>query len=81
MELFKSLKDKTKSYAAPFKHFELNEPLTNEAIKEICEAEVLDPKKENLNYDGTRALDGGEGVFRSGIKEGDRKSTRLNSSH
>ena len=70
MELFKSLKDKTKSYEVPFKHFELNEPLTNEAIKEICEADVLDPKKENLNYDGTRALDGGEGAFRSGIKDG-----------
>ena len=55
MELFKSLKDKTKSYEVPFKHFELNEPLTDETIKEICEAEVLDPKKENLNYDGTRA--------------------------
>ena len=70
MELFKSLIDKTKSYEVPFKHFELNEPLTDEAIKEICEAEVLDPKKENLNYDGTRALDGGEGTFRSGIKDG-----------
>ena len=70
MELFKSLKDKIKSYENPFKHFELNEPLTNEAIKEICEAEILDPKKENLNYDGTRALDGGEGSFRSGIKDG-----------
>jgi len=70
MELFKSLKEKTKLYKSPFKHFELNEPLTNEAIKEICEANVLDPKKENLNYDGTRALDGGEGVFRSGIKDG-----------
>ena len=70
MELFKSLKDKTKSYEVPFKHFELNEPLTNEAIKEICKADVLDPKKANLNYDGTRALDGGEGIFRLGIKDG-----------
>ena len=50
MELFKSLKDKTKSYEVPFKHFELNEPLTNEAIKEICKADVLDPKKANLNW-------------------------------
>ena len=36
----------------------------------ISEADVLDPKKENLNYDGTRALDGGDGAFRSGIKDG-----------
>ena len=70
MELFKSLIDKTKSYQSPFKHFELNEPLTDEAIAEICKADVLDPKKENLNYDGTRALDRGEGTFRSGIKDG-----------
>ena len=38
MELFKSLKDKTKLYEAPFKHYELNEPLTSKAIKEVCEA-------------------------------------------
>ena len=70
MELFKSLENKTKSFSVPFKHFEINQPLTNNAIKEICDAEVLDPKKENLNYDGTRALDGGDGAFRSGIQDG-----------
>ena len=70
MELFKSLKDKIKLYKDPFKHFELNEPLTSDAIKEICEADIADPKKENLNYDGTRALDGGKGSFRAGIKNG-----------
>ena len=70
MQLFNSLKDKTKLYKVPFKHFELNEPLTDEAIKEICEAEIADPRKENLNYDGTRALDGGDGIFRPGIKSG-----------
>ncbi len=70
MELFKSLKDKTKTFEVPFKHYELNEPLTNEAIKEICSADIPNPKEENLKYDGTRALDGGEGVFRPGIKNG-----------
>ena len=70
MELFKSLENKTKSYNDPFKHFEINQPLTDSAIKEISDAEVIDPKKENLNYDGTRALDGGEGAYRSGIKDG-----------
>ena len=70
MKLFKSLTEKTKSYEAPFQHFELSEPLTDNAVKEINDAEVTDPKKENLNYDGTRALDGGEGAFRSGIKDG-----------
>ena len=70
MELFKSLKNKTKSYDIPFRHFELNEPLTDETIKEIYSAQISDPKKENLNYDGTRAIDGGEGFYRSGIKDG-----------
>ena len=54
----------------PFKHYEINQPLTDEAINEICKADIADPRKENLNYDGTRALDGGEGNFRAGIKDG-----------
>ena len=70
MELFKSLESRTKSYNDPFKHFEINQPLTNDAIEEISNADIADPKKENLNYDGTRALDGGDGAFRSGIKDG-----------
>ena len=72
MELYKSLNKRTKSFNNPFKHFEINQPLTNEAIKEISNADIADPKKENLNYDGTRALDGGDGAFRSGIKDGGR---------
>ena len=55
MELFKSLENRTKTFNDPFKHFEINQPLTEEAIKEICNAVIADPKKENLNYDGTRA--------------------------
>ena len=70
MELFKSLESRTKLFNDPFKHFEINQPLTNEAIKEISNADIADPKKENLNYDGTRALDGGDGAFRPGIKDG-----------
>ena len=48
MVLFKALTDKTKSYEVPFKHFELNEPLTDETIKEICKADIADPKAEKL---------------------------------
>ena len=70
MELFKSLESRTKSFNDPFKHFEIKQPLTNEAIKEINNADIADPRRENLNYDGTRALDGGDGAFRSGIKDG-----------
>ena len=70
MELFKSLETRTKLFRNPFKHFEINQPLTQSAIDEICNAEIADPRKQNLNYDGTRALDGGEGAFREGIKDG-----------
>ena len=38
MEFLNSLKYKSKHYKSPFNHWELNEPLTNEAIKEICKA-------------------------------------------
>ena len=70
MELFKSLENRIKLFKDPFKHFEINEPLTQSAVDEICNAEIADPRKQNLNYDGTRALDGGEGAFRAGIKDG-----------
>ena len=70
MELFKSLENRTKLFDQPFKHFEINEPLTQNAIDEICNANISDPRKQNLNYDGTRALDGGKGDFRTGIKDG-----------
>ena len=70
MELFQALKKRLKSYNVPFRHWEINEPLTAEAIKEICNADIINPKEHNLEYDGTRALDGGEGVYREGIKGG-----------
>ena len=35
MELFKSLEKRTKLYSDPFKHFEINQPLTQNAINEI----------------------------------------------
>ena len=70
MGLFKSLKDRAKSYDIPFRHFELNEPLSDDTIKEIYDTHISDPKKENLKYDGTRALDGGEGFYRPSIKGG-----------
>ena len=70
MELFNSLTKRTKLFKSPFKHFEINQPLTEKAIDEICRADIADPRKQNLNYDGTRALDGGEGAYRSAIKDG-----------
>ena len=70
MEFLNSLKKRSKHYTAPFSHWELNEPLTQDAIKEICKTEIADLTKMNINYDGTRAVDGGEGKFREGISTG-----------
>ena len=70
MEFLNSLKKRLTHYSSPFNHWELDKPLTDESIKEICETEILDLNKININYDGTRAIDGGEGKFREGIKEG-----------
>ena len=44
--------------------------MTEEMIDEIYNAELDDPTKYDINYDGTRAIDGGDGAFRSGIKDG-----------
>ena len=70
MELFNSLKDRLETYDKPFTHWAVNKPLTDLAIKEICNAEIANPVSEGINYDGTRAIDGGEGKFREGIKSG-----------
>ena len=68
MELFKSLEKRTKLFSDPFKHFEINQPLTQNAIDEICSAEIADPRKQNLNYDVTRALDGEREPFELELK-------------
>ena len=70
MEFLNSLKKRSKYYDLPFDHWELNQPLTKETIKEICNTEIVDLRKIKLNYDGTRAIDGGEGKFREGISSG-----------
>ena len=71
MEFLNSLKKRSKAlHCKPFSHWELNEPLTQDAIKEICKTEITDLTQVNINYDGTRAVDGGEGKFREGISEG-----------
>jgi len=70
MNFLNSLKERSKHYNSPFSHWELNGPLTEEAINEICKAEIVDLTRMNINYDGTRAVDGGEGKFREGISSG-----------
>ena len=70
MELLKALEKKTKYFNYPFDHWEINGPLTQSTIDEICNADIADPTKDKINYDGTRALDGGVGKYRQGIKDG-----------
>ena len=70
MEFINSLKKRLIHYNLPFNHWELNKPLNEESINEICKTEIVDLNKININYDGTRAIDGGEGKFREGIIDG-----------
>jgi len=70
MEFINSLKKRLTHYNLPFNHWELNKPLSVESINEICKTEIANLKKMNINYDGTRAIDGGEGKFREGILDG-----------
>ena len=70
MSFLNSLSNNSKKYEDPFDHWELNRPLTDEQINEIINADIANPIEHNLNYDGTRAIDGGEGTFREGISDG-----------
>ena len=70
MSFLNSIEKKSKKFETPFIHWELNEPLTKGQINEIVNADIANPIEHNLNYDGTRAIDGGEGKFREGISDG-----------
>jgi len=70
MEFLNSLKTRSKFHKMPFDHWELNKPLTKKSIKEICDANIVNFKELKIGYDGTRAIDGGEGKFREGISSG-----------
>ena len=49
MEFLNSLKNRSKHYDFPFSHWELNDPLTKEAINEICKTEITDLNKLYLD--------------------------------
>ena len=70
MSFLSSINNNSKKFTDPFDHWELNKPLTEEQINEIINADIANPSEHNLNYDGTRAIDGGEGNFRQGIADG-----------
>ena len=70
MSFLYSIQSKSKKHEIPFDHWEYDNALTDEAIKEITTADIPDVSKHNLNYDGTRAIDGGAAEFREGIASG-----------
>ena len=70
MTFLNSLLNNSKEHNNPFRHWELNNPLSDEAIQEIIQADIPNIVDHNLNYDGTRAIDGGAPEFRKGIESG-----------
>ena len=70
MTFLNSILNNSKEHNDPFKHWELNEPLSKDAIGEIIRADIPDLNKLDLEYDGTRAIDGGTPEFREGITSG-----------
>ena len=70
MTFLNSILNNSKEHKDPFKHWEYNDALTDGAIEEIIKADIPDVSKNNLTYDGTRAIDGGAAEFREGIASG-----------
>ena len=67
MSFLNSVLNNSKKFEDPFAHWELNEPLSNEQIEEIVKADIANPIEHDLNYDGTRAIDGGEEIGRAHV--------------
>ena len=59
MTFLDSILNQSKKHEFPFDHWEYNNALSKEAIEEVIKADIPDVSKHNLNYDGTRAIDGG----------------------
>jgi len=70
MTFLNSILNNSKEHINPFKHWELNEPLSKDSISEIIRADIPDLNQLDLEYDGTRAIDGGTPEFREGITSG-----------
>ena len=70
MTFLNSILNKSKKHNNPFTHWELNEPLSNEAIQEIIKADIPNLNNLKIRYDGTRAIDGGSAEYREGIASG-----------
>ncbi len=64
MSFLKSIINNSRQFNDPFTHWELDKPLNDLQINEIIKADIDNPLEHDINYDGTRAIDGGEGKFR-----------------
>ena len=69
MSILNSVKN-SKHGTYPFKYWEVDKPLSEEMINELYNAKLDDPTAHNIEYDGTRAIDGGDGKLREGDKSG-----------
>ena len=58
MTFLNSILKHSKKHKFPFDHWEYDNVLSEDAIEEIIKADIPDVSKHNLNYDGTRAIDG-----------------------
>ena len=70
MTFLNSILNRSKKHETPFDHWEYDNVLDEEAIKEVINADIPDVSKHNLNYDGTRAIDDGAAEFRKGDASG-----------
>ena len=70
MTFLNSILNQSKKHEFPFVHWEYDNALSNDSIEEIIKADIPDVSQYNLNYDGTRAIDGGAAEFRKGIVSG-----------
>ena len=70
MTFLNSILNHSKKNKFPFDHWEYDNALSEDAIEEIINADIPDISEHNLNYDGTRAIDGGAAEFRRGISSG-----------
>jgi len=70
MNFLNSILNQSRKHEFPFDHWEYNNALTDDQIKEISNTDIPDVRKHNLSYDGTRAIDGGAAEFREGIASG-----------
>ena len=70
MTFLNSILNNSKKHNDPFVHWELNQPLSEQSITEIINADIPNVVNHNLDYDGTRAIDGGAPEFREGIASG-----------